>query len=44
VLCACTVLTAGLALAFGWWLLPVAGGLAVLAVVTEIAGRRASPG
>jgi len=44
ILFACAVLIAGLALPFGWWLLPVAGGLAVLAVLSEIAGRRASPG
>jgi uncharacterized membrane protein len=44
ILLACTALSAGLALAFGWWLLPVTAVLAALAVVSELAGRRASPG
>jgi hypothetical protein len=44
ILLACAALSAGLALAFGWWLLPVTGVLAALAVISEIAGRHASPG
>jgi hypothetical protein len=44
ILLACAALSAGLALAFGWWLLPVTGVLAALAVLSEIAGRHASPG